>query len=370
MPEGQHRISTLNAAVGTVLLLGAAGANALATEGIPDPPAPPFAERSLQILHVPLFDFGPADPSSLAPGASTWALSGADANTYVTTWHLRTVHAASAFRGRPISTEEVSYIHEAFGSDLVLFIDGEVARSAAKGRLGLTRSLSLSVEIPYIWHGGAGVTNFVEGFHRALGEAQNGRDEFPAGRFTVVLQAPNRAMTFLDFEPHSGIGDVTATLSWRRPRSESGWTLGVDLAGKAPTGSASSLNGSGEWDGGLLLFALCERGRWTLEGDASVVVPGGWKSPLPLDPVPAGRLLVSAIYDLGRTTRMGLSVILAQSPFRNSNYGPLSETGMEFGLGIERDLGPRLAARFTLREHGPLSGDRADFGVGIALRYR
>jgi hypothetical protein len=121
---------------------------------------------------------------------------------------------------------------------------------------------------------------------------------------------------------------------------------------------------------GLLLFALRESGRWTLEGDASVVVPGGRKPPLPLDPVPAGRLLVSAIYDVGRMTRIGLSVTLAQSPFRNGNYGPLSETGMEFGLGIERDLGPRLAARFTLREHGPTSGDRADFGVGIALRYR
>src|SRR4029077_15649074 len=131
---------------------------------------------------------------------------------------------------------------------LVLFIDGEVARSAAKGRLGLTRSLSLSVEIPYIWHGGAWVTNFVEGFHRALGEAQNGRDEFPAGRFTVVLQAPKRAMTFLDFEPRSGIGDGTATLSWRRLRSASGWILGADLAAKAPTGSASSFDGSGGWD--------------------------------------------------------------------------------------------------------------------------
>jgi hypothetical protein len=68
--------------------------------------------------------------------------------------------------------------------------------------------------------------------------------------------------------------------------------------------------------------------------------------------------------------RMGVSVTLAQSPFRKSDYGPLSETGMEFGLGIERDFGPRLAARLTLREHGPLSGDRADFGVGLALRYR
>jgi hypothetical protein len=370
MREPRNQNVTLQTAVRTLFLLGAAGANALANEDIRDAPAPAFAERSLQILHIPLFDFGPADPSSLAPGASTWVLSGADANSYVTTWHVRTVHAASPFRGRPVSTEEVSYIHEAFGGDLVLFINGEVARSAVKGRLGLTRSLSLSVEIPYIWHGAAWVTNFVEAFHRALGEAQNGRDEFPAGRLTVVLQAPNRAMTFLDFEPRSGIGDVTATLSWRRPRSESGWTLGADLAGKAPTGSASSFDGSGGWDGGLLLFALCERGRWTLEGDASVVVPGGWKSPLPLDPVPAGRLLVSAIYDLGRTTRMGLSVILAQSPFRNSSYGPLSETGMEFGLGIERDLGPRLAARFTVREHGSLSGERADFGVGLALRYR
>jgi hypothetical protein len=108
---------------------------------------------------------------------------------------------------------------------------------------------------------------FVEGFHRAFGETQNGRDEFPAGRLMVLLQAPNGAMTFLDLEPRSGIGDVTATLSWMRPRSTAGWTLGADLAAKAPTGSASSLNGSGGWDGGTAPFrssgerALDARGR-------------------------------------------------------------------------------------------------------------
>src|SRR5262249_2137975 len=158
--------------------------------------------------------------------------------------------------------------------------------TALTARYGIAPGLSVSVEVPYLARGLTGLESFVEDFHKAFGISQNGRNEFPNGLFTVMLQYPGGPLSVTCFAASSGIRAVTTHLSWRRPRSSSGWTFGADLALKAPTGSASNANGSGGWDGGVLALAAWESGRWALEADASLVVPGAWKVPVPLDPSP------------------------------------------------------------------------------------
>ncbi len=344
--------------------------DAPALETSTEQPARAFAERSMHILHLPLLDFGAPRPLAPPPGAFEWALESAYAATYSTTWHARRFHSDPARRGTPLSREEADYIHLVYGQDEVLFIDGEALRTSLVGRYGITPSLSVAVEIPYIARGLTGLETFVVNYHKAFGVDENGRDEFPKGRFTVMLQAPGGPMSLTDYEPGSGMGDVTATVSWRRPLSAGGWSFGLDLALKAPTGSASNANGSGGWDGGLLAFAIWQKGRWTLEADASVVVPGKWKLPVPLDPTAMARALGSVVYGFSERTRAGLSVSVAQSPFRDRTYSSLSRAGVETGLGVEHDFGPRFATRLMLTEQLPSAGDRADFGVILGLRYR
>ncbi|MGH9365896.1 MAG: DUF3187 family protein [Thermoanaerobaculia bacterium] len=334
------------------------------------PPATAFALRSMHVLHLPLLDFGAAQPGTPSPGSFEWVLSTGYATTYSTTWHARRVHDDPARRGKPLSREEADYIHAAFPNDGVLFVDGESSRASLSGRYGLTRSLSVSVEVPYVGHGSNGVEQFVHGFHQAFGLEENGRDLFPRGHTTVMLQLPGGPLSLTDFHPDSGLGDVTATLSWRRPRFAGGWTLGLDAAVKAPTGSAADLNGSGGWDGGLLAFGVFEKGRWTLEADGSIVLPGKWRTPVPLDPSAFGRMVLSVIYAFGPRTRAGVSLTAAQSPYRDRSYSSLSEAGVELGLGAEHDFGPRFAVRLLFTEGLPSSGDRSDFGVMLGLRYR
>lgn len=324
----------------------------------------------MHLLHLPLLDFGAAQPGAPLPGAFEWALSSVYATTYSTTWHARRVHDDPDRRGTPFSQDETDYIHAVFPEDEVLFVDGEALRTAISARYGLTRSFSVSLEIPYVTRGLKGLEGFVVGFHKAFGIRENGRDEFPKGRATVLLQYPGGPISLTDFVPDSGPGDVTATLSWRRPSSAGGWTLGADLALKAPTGSAANFNGSGGWDGGLLAFLVWERGRWTLEADGSLVVPGRWKVPVRIDPAAVGRVLLSAIYGFSARTRAGLSVTAAQSPFRDHPYSSLSQAGVEAGLGVEHDFGQRVSARLMLTEQAPSAGDRSDFGVFLGLRYR
>ena len=349
---------------------GLAGSPATGQDETQAPPQPAFGVRSMHILHVPLLDFGPPDPAPLAPGGLSLSVASDWATTYSTTWHARRFHLDPSRIGKPLSQAEADEIHAVYPEDQVLFVDGELIRTAFTGRYGLTPWLSVSVEVPYIARGFGGMENFVQAFHRAFGIDQNGRNEFPTGRFTVMLQSPGGPMSLVDFVPSSGIGDVTATLSVRRPRTASGWTFGADLTAKAPTGSAQNLNGSGSWDGGLLLFAVLQTGRWTLEGDASVVVPGKWKTPVPLEASTTLRGFFSAIYAFSAITRAGISTTVAQSPFRDGSYSSLSKTGVEAGLGVEHDFGSRFSARLTLTDQLPSAGDRADFGVVLGLRYR
>ena len=324
----------------------------------------------MHILHLPLLDFGSAQPSQPALGALEWSFVAAYSTTYSTTWHARRFHADPARLGTPLSQQEADAIHAVYPQDQVLFADGEALRLSVSARYGLSRSLSVAIEVPYIVRGTTGLESFVMKFHKALGVDENGRDEFPKGRFTVMLQSPGGPMSLVDFRPESGIGDVTATVSWRRPRSANGVSLGADLALKAPTGSAANANGSGGWDGGLLAFAVWEKGRWTLEADGSIVVPGRWKVPVPLDPTTQGRILLSGIYGFTARTRAGLSLTWAQSPFRDRSYSSLSKAGVEAALGVEHDFGRRLSTRLMLTEQLPSAGDRADFGLILGLRYR
>jgi hypothetical protein len=345
-----------------------AAAQAAGQDGALAPPPPAFGVRSMHVLHVPLLDFGPPDPSSLAPGAFSVAVTSAWATTYSTTWHARRYHDDPSRIGKPLSQAEA--IHAVYPQEEVLFVDGELLRTAFTGRYGLLPWLSVSVEVPYIARGFGGMENFVQAFHRTFHIDQNGRDEFPTGRFTAMLQSPGGPMSLVDFVPDSGIGDVVTTVSFRRPRAASGWTFGADLAAKAPTGSARNMNGSGSWDGGVLAFAVWQAGRWTLEGDASVVVPGKWKTPVPLEASTTLRGLVSTIYAFGPATRIGLSTTVAESPFRSGRYESLSLTGVEGALGVEHDFAKGFAVRLTVTEQLPSAGDRADFGVVLGLRYR
>lgn len=250
------------------------------------------------------------------------------------------------------------------------FVDGEVLRTSLAGRFGLGRNLGVELEIPYVTHGAFTLDGFIAFFHRTFGLGQAGRTDFPEGSFTLMLQPPNGAMTFDGRTPRAGVGDVSATLSWRPEALPGGTIYGADVALKSPTGSARDYNGSGSWDGGVRLFVARPGERWFFEGEAGIVFLGRWKAPAGISPSAVGRLFASAEYRLGSRTRMGASVTYEQSPFRKANLGGVSHAGMEVALGLERDLSRRIAARGTVTEHISALGDRSDIGFSVQLRYR
>jgi hypothetical protein len=351
-----------------VLFLGAA-ALARGVEDGAGELAPAFGQRSFHLLHVPFLDFGPADPGSPAPGSVTGRMEAAYASTFSSTWHALTFHRDLGLVGQPLTPAEAASIHRDFPDDRVFFVEGELLRIAGSARMGLTQTLSLSVELVWISHDAIHGGNAIESFHRAFHLLQPGRDEFPASEFAVMIQRPGREITFDGRAPESGLGDTTATLSWR-PARTSAWSCGVDAAVKAPTGRAEDFNGSGSWDAGALGYVRRDGTRWTLDAEGSVVAPGRWDTSTGLGVAWYSRILLGASRAFGARTRVGASATLEQSPFRRDSLGDLSDPGLEIALGVERDLSRRTSAALTLTENVPSFGDRADFGLTIRIRFR
>jgi hypothetical protein len=298
-----------------------------------------------------------------------WTLETAYASTFSSTWHALSYHKNLGLVGQPFTSDEADSIHRDFPGDRVFFLESDLLRASLSGRAGLTRTLSVAVEIVYVSHDAVRGGAAVEAFHRAFGLPQSGRDEFPADAFDIVIQRPNGPMTFDGRAPGSGPGDATATLSWR-PGRASLWSLGADAAVKAPAGRARDFNGSGSWDAGALAFARRDGARWTLDGEAGVVVPGRWHSETGLPVAWFARVLVGATRSFGARTRAGFSATFEQSPFRRDGLGDLSHPGLEIALGLERDLSSRTSAALTLTENVPSFGDRADFGLALRLRTK
>jgi Protein of unknown function (DUF3187) len=332
-------------------------------------PAPIFGERSFHLLHIPFLDFGPADAAAPEPGNVRWTEETAYASTFSSTWHALTFHQNFGLVGKPFTRAEADEIHSEFPEDRVFFLESDLLRVSLTGRVGLTPSLSVSAELVYVSHDAIHGGSAVESFHRAFGLTQSGRDEFPADAFYVVLQRPNGDITFDDRTPASGLGDTTATFSWR-PSSRGAMRFGADAAIKAPTGSSSDYNGSGSWDGGVLAFARRDGTRWTFDGEAGWIFPGRWKNAAALDTAPFARALLAATCRLGERTWVGASTTFEQSPFHSEKLGDLAHIGGEVALGIEHRFRSSWSAGLTLTENMPSLGDRADFGLALKIRVR
>ena len=328
-----------------------------------------FGQRSLYVLHVPLLDFGPADPELPQAGRVQWSFEAGYANSFSHSWHAVTFHGFLGPSGTPFRRDEAERIHRDFPDETVWFVDADVLRTALDARIGLTDTTSFSVEIPYISHQAFTGDRFISGFHRAFGLSQAGRGDFPEGAFVAMTQPAGGPLGFSARSPAPGFGDAVATFGWRPPPAGSGESFGVDVAVKAPTGRARDFNGSGGWDAGALFFLARSGAKWRVDAEASVVVPGAWKVPVAISTAPFGRALLGVTRRLGTRTRIGASLTVGQSPFHRAGLDAVSRVGAEVALGLERDFS-RWTPRLLLTENLAPAGDRADVGLTLGIRLR
>ncbi|MBX7059777.1 MAG: DUF3187 family protein [Leptospirales bacterium] len=80
-------------------------------------------------------------------------------------------------------------------------VDGEELRTTATLRYGLGDRLQVGMQMPYIVQGGGTMDSFLEGFHRATGVTQGGRDRFARNTFNVSYEPYGKYYALLDDDP-------------------------------------------------------------------------------------------------------------------------------------------------------------------------
>ncbi|MFI5182272.1 MAG: DUF3187 family protein [Thermoanaerobaculia bacterium] len=345
-------------------LLSMAAARAATGQPAVDPT--PLAPRNTYLLALPFLHFGGLTGSPPAPGELRLRVEAIYSNTFSHTFRPDALKLELGTRGLPFTHAEAQMAHDWYGDEVIYFVDSEVLRTALTAELGLSRELSVAVEVPYLTFSAVSADGAILAFHRAFGLGQNERQDFPRGGFEVVLQAPYGPLAFDDRRPAAGFGDISATLKWRHPVGGTALLL-TDVSVKAPTGSSDDFRGSGSADVGAMVGLSRTFGPqgWFLQG--GIVIPGRWKGPLGLDASPFGRLLAGTSRLLGRRTVVSLSATLEGSPVSGYHLQAVSQPAVEIVVGARRALGTWGSADLTINEHIPRFGDGTDIGIRLGL---
>jgi hypothetical protein len=130
------------------------------------------------------------------------------------------------------------------------------------------------IQIPFSGHGGGGLDDFIEDYHRALGLPYGNRRRRPGNRLEYVYRQ-GEATRFRVTEPTAGLGDVqlfAAAPIWRDGPGARAVDAVVSV--ELPTGDADRLLGSGSTDLALGRAGVdrASLARWRLELPAAVGV--------------------------------------------------------------------------------------------------
>lgn len=145
-------------------------------------------------------------------------------------------------------------------TDKVL-LDGELYRWTLAARYGVTDSLELGLELPFVLQGGGFLDGFIIDWHKFWGLPQGGRDTAPKNRLNYRY-TKNGVQQLAMSHASGGIGDISLLAGYKLLEQQTDSdhdTLAIRAQLKLPTGDSSSLLGSGSTDIALFLTGSMNR---------------------------------------------------------------------------------------------------------------
>jgi hypothetical protein len=220
----------------------------------------------------------------------------------------------------------------ASGPQESLVTDLETFRGSLVASYGMRDNWQLSVEIPYVNHGGGFLDDLIYDWHDFFGMPQNGRTKDNSDQLEVSYLS---AAAFELPGPASGIGDLRINVAHSRPWKNRSLIFSAEL--KLPSGDFDKLTGSGgtDFSVGLTLndpFSF-EKYRLTLYGGLAAVFLGdmdGAMAAIQNNFVVAGR----AGMGWQATKRIQLKLQLdAQSDIYDSDLKPMGASAFQLFMG-------------------------------------
>lgn len=134
-----------------------------------------------------------------------------------------------------------------------ILLDGESYIATLGMRYGLSDTLQVGIDLPWVWHSEGFMDGFISDWHDFFGLPNGDRDELQYDQLNYLYYREGKENLNLADETN-GFGDLRLQLAWQfKFTDQSAFTLQTQL--KAPTGNANKLTGSEAWDLSLALSA-------------------------------------------------------------------------------------------------------------------
>jgi Protein of unknown function (DUF3187) len=131
-----------------------------------------------------------------------------------------------------------------------IVIDGETHRANLQFRYGLSDTLELGVDLPYLSHEAGRLDNFIDDWHDFFGLPDGGRTDRAQDQIQYTYQQGNQQgnKTLVNVNDSTdGVGDISLSLGYQLSNTATRqWALRGGV--KLPTGDADSLQGSESTD--------------------------------------------------------------------------------------------------------------------------
>jgi hypothetical protein len=261
----------------------------------------------------------------------------------------------------PMTGADFATIGAAHPGEDYYYFDGQITSTYARVAITLAPSFAIGTRFSIVSvSGGQGMDGFVEGFHSIFGLGQAYRDVVTRGETTSALRIGDRE-DFNPEDPRAGIGDPIAFAIWAPGDGTGAWRVSLVGGIKIAVGSTSKRLSTGHADFGAAFAVTGDLGRWCVNFNGGVVVPGDIEFFPGLDPARTFALAGSFGYRF-RTTSLWVQLQWEQSPLRHATDITLTNDIYDVSLGMRFPLAGDVRAFVALTENVVAFDNSSDIG--------
>src|SRR6266850_1576637 len=340
------------------LLAVCLGAKAFAASSAAEDQVLPF---TVQLPYGFLFLHLPALSAEIPPlhawGFGAWTTV---TNNFIYSDNVGDYLAARTSRA-PMTRADFDAIAAAHPGEDYYYFDGEITNTYARIATTVAPSFAVGARFSVVSvSGGRGMDGFVEGFHSLFGLGQSYREVVTRGQTTSAIRI-GQNQDFNPENPRVGIGDPIVFAIWAPERGMGAWRMSLIAGIKVPIGSTSKRLSTGRADFGTAFALTGDLGRWCLNFNGGVMVPGDIEFFPGLDPAPMAGIAGSVGYRF-RTRSLWVQLQWEQSPLRHATKMALSDDIYDVSLGMRFPLAHGVRGYLALTENVLAYQNSSDIG--------
>ncbi len=252
------------------------------------------------------------------------------------------------------SIEEVNRYNDDNPTQSVAF-DGETIRTTFRGRYGVSDSVDVEVELPFLWAGSGGADHLIKEYHSLFGLPDGARDNTPDDDYEMSVTSDG--YTLYELEGNTlRAQDIPLFLTWQLLEEAEGVpAIATRLGVEFPTGSEERGLGNGAFDFGAGVIVEKSLDRWTVTGGFDWVFPGDSER---LEEAPDGdfhydpmlSLKLAGEYRWNDFLSLIAGTIWTSRMLHSVSYEEVNREVFDLGWGVAWDTGGSSRLAISLHE--------------------